>query len=56
MDLVANTAVMLNGVVGRLGKETLSPSSLVNSRPSMSSALAEIDLASTRVGVCLSSG
>jgi len=54
--LAANMAVMLSGVLGRLGRETLSPSSLVKARPSMSSALAETEVARTRVGVCLPSG
>lgn len=52
--LEANMAVMLSGVPGRLTKNTLSPSSLVES--SRSSAPVVTDFASTSVGLCLSSG
>jgi hypothetical protein len=55
VSLVANTAVKLSGVPGRLKKyRTLSPSSLAES--STSSAPAATALASTSVGVCFSSG
>lgn len=54
VTLVANVAAMLSGVSGRLTKKTLSASSLVES--STSSAPATTDLASTSMGLCLSSG